>query len=114
MENISQNVYLGNQRSMTIPSCIFRLGGAAVLLSNKRTHARRAKCVQAWMNLFAMCARHVFWIADLEPLNLPKDTFAILQTLLSNPGQRTPRSAQVRAAAPCSRAHGLAGTRRKL
>lgn len=48
-ENITQNVYLGNQRSMNIPGCIFRLGGAAVLLSNKRADARRAKyaCLKA-------------------------------------------------------------------
>ncbi|EIE23299.1 hypothetical protein COCSUDRAFT_36731 [Coccomyxa subellipsoidea C-169] len=42
-ENISQNVYLGNQRSMSIPCCIFRLGGAAVLLSNRRRDAACAK-----------------------------------------------------------------------
>ena len=38
LENITENVYLGNQRSMTIPNCLFRLGGAAVLLSNRRRH----------------------------------------------------------------------------
>jgi len=36
-ENVTQNWYLGNQRSMLIPNCIFRVGGSAVLLSNRRT-----------------------------------------------------------------------------
>jgi len=43
-ENITQNIYLGKQRSMCIPGCIFRIGGAAVLLSNRRRDAWRAKC----------------------------------------------------------------------
>lgn len=44
-ENITQNIYLGKQRSMCIPGCIFRIGGAAVLLSNRRSDAWRAQCV---------------------------------------------------------------------
>ena len=44
-ENITQNIYLGKQRSMCIPGCIFRVGGAAVLLSNRRSDAWRAQCV---------------------------------------------------------------------
>lgn len=43
-ENITQNIYLGNQRSFTIPGCIFRIGGAAVMLSNRPRDAWRAKC----------------------------------------------------------------------
>lgn len=43
MENITQNWYSGNRRSMLIPNCLFRVGGAAVLLSNKRSDRRRAK-----------------------------------------------------------------------
>eukprot|EP00250_Pteridium_aquilinum_P005595 c15667_g1_i2 orf=410-1990(+) len=43
MENITQNWYLGNQRSMLIPNCLFRVGGAAILLSNKGRERRRAK-----------------------------------------------------------------------
>jgi hypothetical protein len=44
LENITENVYLGNQRSMTITNCLFRLGGAAVLLSNKARHWWSARC----------------------------------------------------------------------
>jgi FAE1/Type III polyketide synthase-like protein len=42
-ENITQNYYKGNQRSMLIPNCIFRIGGAAMILSNRRGEAWRAK-----------------------------------------------------------------------
>lgn len=34
-ENITQNWYFGNERSMLIPNCLFRVGGAAMLLSNR-------------------------------------------------------------------------------
>jgi hypothetical protein len=43
-ENITQNWYFGNQRSMLIPNCLFRVGGASLVLSNKATHAWQAKC----------------------------------------------------------------------
>ncbi|KAL9248487.1 3-ketoacyl-CoA synthase 4-like protein [Drosera capensis] len=43
MENITQNWYFGNKKSMLIPNCLFRVGGAAVLLSNKPADRRRAK-----------------------------------------------------------------------
>ncbi|KAI9180173.1 hypothetical protein LWI28_001965 [Acer negundo] len=42
-ENITQNWYFGNKKSMLIPNCLFRVGGAAVLLSNKPKDKRRAK-----------------------------------------------------------------------
>ncbi|XP_057794000.1 3-ketoacyl-CoA synthase 4-like [Salvia miltiorrhiza] len=42
-ENITQNWYFGNKKSMLIPNCLFRVGGAAVLLSNKSKDRRRAK-----------------------------------------------------------------------
>eukprot|EP00850_Spirogloea_muscicola_P006351 SM000030S11360 [mRNA] locus=s30:297216:299220:+ [translate_table: standard] len=42
-ENITQNWYFGNRRAMLIPNCLFRMGGAAVLLSNRRADSRRAK-----------------------------------------------------------------------
>ena len=34
-ENITQNWYFGEDRSMLIPNCLFRIGGAAIVLSNK-------------------------------------------------------------------------------
>ncbi|EFJ14869.1 hypothetical protein SELMODRAFT_437285 [Selaginella moellendorffii] len=43
MENITLNWYFGNERSMLVPNCLFRMGGAAILLSNKRSARRRAK-----------------------------------------------------------------------
>eukprot|EP00210_Caulerpa_lentillifera_P003773 g3605.t1 len=42
-ENLTQNWHWGNTRSMLIANCLFRLGGAAVLLSNKRRDYWRAK-----------------------------------------------------------------------
>ncbi|XAR59549.1 Very-long-chain 3-oxoacyl-CoA synthase [Bertholletia excelsa] len=42
-ENITQNWYFGNKKSMLIPNCLFRVGGAAILLSNKSSDRRRAK-----------------------------------------------------------------------
>lgn len=36
-ENITQNWYFGNDRSKIVPNCIFRMGGAAMLLTNKWT-----------------------------------------------------------------------------
>ncbi|KAH7652289.1 Very-long-chain 3-oxoacyl-CoA synthase protein [Dioscorea alata] len=43
MENITLNWYLGNDRSMLISNCLFRMGGAAILLSNKPSDRRRSK-----------------------------------------------------------------------
>lgn len=42
-ENITLNWYFGNDRSMLLCNCIFRMGGAAVLLSNKRRDRSRSK-----------------------------------------------------------------------
>ncbi|KAL2345944.1 hypothetical protein Fmac_007229 [Flemingia macrophylla] len=42
-ENITLNWYLGNDRSMLLCNCIFRMGGAAVLLSNKASDRARSK-----------------------------------------------------------------------
>ncbi|KAK6916582.1 FAE1/Type III polyketide synthase-like protein [Dillenia turbinata] len=42
-ENITQNWYFGNKKSMLIPNCLFRMGCSAVLLSNKSADKRRAK-----------------------------------------------------------------------
>ncbi|TMW96755.1 3-ketoacyl-CoA synthase 11-like [Solanum pennellii] len=42
-ENITLNWYLGNDRSKLVSNCLFRMGGAAILLSNKWTERRRSK-----------------------------------------------------------------------
>ena len=42
-ENITQNWYFRNYRSMLIPNCLFWVGGAAILLSNRYRDRRRAK-----------------------------------------------------------------------
>ncbi|VFQ97651.1 unnamed protein product [Cuscuta campestris] len=43
MENITLNWYFGNEKSMLLPNCLFRMGGSAVLLSNKNRDRRRSK-----------------------------------------------------------------------
>ena len=43
MENITLNWYFGNDRSMLVSNCLFRMGGAAVLLSNRPRDRRRSK-----------------------------------------------------------------------
>lgn len=42
-ENITLNWYFGNDRSKLVSNCIFRMGGAAMLLSNKRSARSRSK-----------------------------------------------------------------------
>lgn len=42
-ESSTMSWYMGNKKSMLLPNCLFRLGGAAVLLSNKHSERRRAK-----------------------------------------------------------------------
>ncbi|KAB2597887.1 3-ketoacyl-CoA synthase 1-like [Pyrus ussuriensis x Pyrus communis] len=42
-ENITLNWYFGNDKSMLLCNCIFRMGGAAVLLSNKNRDRARSK-----------------------------------------------------------------------
>ncbi|KAJ4840348.1 3-ketoacyl-CoA synthase 11 [Turnera subulata] len=42
-ENLTRNWYRGNERSMLVTNCLFRVGAAAVLLSNKFSDRRRSK-----------------------------------------------------------------------
>ncbi|KAI3880683.1 hypothetical protein MKX03_008094 [Papaver bracteatum] len=42
-ENIQQGAYLGTKKSMVISNCLFRIGGAAILLSNRSQDKQRAK-----------------------------------------------------------------------
>ncbi|EFJ29634.1 hypothetical protein SELMODRAFT_91671 [Selaginella moellendorffii] len=42
-ENITQNWYVGNDRSMLVTNCLFRIGGAAILLTNRTRDRHRAK-----------------------------------------------------------------------
>ncbi|KAI3796162.1 hypothetical protein L1987_38827 [Smallanthus sonchifolius] len=42
-EIITPNSYMGKERSMLLPNCLFRMGGAAVLLTNKRSKRKHAK-----------------------------------------------------------------------
>ncbi|XVF66578.1 hypothetical protein PTKIN_Ptkin10aG0048500 [Pterospermum kingtungense] len=43
MENVTLQWYTGNDRSMLVSNCIFRLGGAAILLSNRSSDRCRSK-----------------------------------------------------------------------
>ncbi|KAF8014419.1 hypothetical protein BT93_H0288 [Corymbia citriodora subsp. variegata] len=43
MENLTLNWYFGNDRSMLVSNCLFRMGGAAILLSNRSPNRRRSK-----------------------------------------------------------------------
>lgn len=42
-EILTPNSYMGKERAMLLPNCLFRMGGAAVLLSNRGHDRRRAK-----------------------------------------------------------------------
>lgn len=43
MENITLNWYFGNDRAMLLSNCLFRMGGAAILLSNRSSDRRLSK-----------------------------------------------------------------------
>ncbi|CAA2958460.1 3-ketoacyl- synthase 20-like [Olea europaea subsp. europaea] len=43
MENMTLNWYIGNNRPMLVTNCLFRMGGAAILLSNKSSDRRHSK-----------------------------------------------------------------------
>ncbi|XP_047315566.1 3-ketoacyl-CoA synthase 6-like [Impatiens glandulifera] len=42
-EIITPNYYQGQERAMLLPNCLFRMGGAAILMSNKSGNRARAK-----------------------------------------------------------------------
>lgn len=42
-EILTPNSYMGKERAMLLPNVLFRMGGAAILLSNRRADSRRAK-----------------------------------------------------------------------
>ncbi|CAO2828385.1 unnamed protein product [Amaranthus hypochondriacus] len=42
-EILTPNYYRGRERAMLLPSCLFRMGGATILLSNKSRYKREAK-----------------------------------------------------------------------
>jgi 3-ketoacyl-CoA synthase len=42
-ENLTQNLYKGNEKAMLLQNTLFRCGGCALLLSSRRSDARRAK-----------------------------------------------------------------------
>ncbi|XP_020251254.1 3-ketoacyl-CoA synthase 4-like, partial [Asparagus officinalis] len=42
-EIVTEHWYTGNNRSMLLANCLFRMGGAAILLSNKPSDSGRAK-----------------------------------------------------------------------
>ncbi|KAI3763846.1 hypothetical protein L2E82_13844 [Cichorium intybus] len=44
-EIITPNSYMGKERSMLLPNCLFRMGGAAILLTNKMSQRKRAKYI---------------------------------------------------------------------
>ncbi|XP_073049991.1 3-ketoacyl-CoA synthase 6 [Primulina eburnea] len=42
-EILTPNCYMGKERAMLLPNCLFRMGGAAILLSNRSSDRSRAK-----------------------------------------------------------------------
>ncbi|XP_065863193.1 3-ketoacyl-CoA synthase 11-like [Euphorbia lathyris] len=42
-ENITRNWYTGNERPMLVTNCLFRVGAAAILLTNRSSDRRRSK-----------------------------------------------------------------------
>lgn len=84
-ENITQNWYIGKRKSMLIPNCLFRVGGAAILLSNKRKDKGRSKyklnhVVRTHKGADDKCYRCVYQEQDEEArmgVTLSKDLMAI-------------------------------------
>ncbi|KAJ0096064.1 hypothetical protein Patl1_16445 [Pistacia atlantica] len=92
-EIITPNYYQGNERAMLLPNCLFRMGGAAILLSNRRSESRRAKyrlvhVVRTHKGADDKAYRCVFEEEDKEGkvgISLSKDLMAIAgEALKSN------------------------------
>ncbi|XP_068667850.1 3-ketoacyl-CoA synthase 4-like [Aristolochia californica] len=84
-ENITQNWYFGNKKSMLITNCLFRVGGAAVLLSNKSSDRGRSKyklvhIVRTHRGAGDRAFRCIYQEQDetgMVGISLPKDLMAI-------------------------------------
>ncbi|KAF2311098.1 hypothetical protein GH714_019479 [Hevea brasiliensis] len=84
-EIITPNYYQGKERAMLLPNCLFRMGGAAILLSNRRSQRWRAKyrlvhVVRTHKGADDKAYRCVFEEEDKEGkvgINLSKDLMAI-------------------------------------
>ncbi|XP_022977495.1 3-ketoacyl-CoA synthase 6 [Cucurbita maxima] len=92
-EIITPNYYKGNERAMLLPNCLFRMGGAAILLSNRRSERHRAKyrlvhVVRTHKGADDKAYRCVFEEQDKEGkvgISLSKDLMAIAgEALKSN------------------------------
>ncbi|KAI4339449.1 hypothetical protein MLD38_024393 [Melastoma candidum] len=92
-EIITPNSYQGNERAMLLPNCLFRMGGAAILLSNRWSDMRRAKyklvrVVRTHKGSDDKAYRCVFQEEDKEGkvgISLSKDLMAIAgEALKSN------------------------------
>ena len=92
-EIITPNYYQGNERAMLLPNCLFRMGGAAILLSNRKQERKRAKyrlvhVVRTHKGSNEKAFRCVFEEEDKEGkvgISLSKDLMAIAgEALKSN------------------------------
>ncbi|KAG4998603.1 hypothetical protein JHK84_029638 [Glycine max] len=92
-EIITPNYYQGKERAMLLPNCLFRMGGAAILLSNRTSERRRAKyrlvhVVRTHKGADDKAYRCVFEEEDREGkvgISLQKDLMAIAgEALKSN------------------------------
>ncbi|KAG6765855.1 3-ketoacyl-CoA synthase 5 [Populus alba] len=92
-EIITPNYYQGNERAMLLPNCLFRMGGSAILLSNRRSHRWSAKyrlvhVVRTHKGADDKAYRCVFEEEDKEGkvgINLSKDLMTIAgEALKSN------------------------------
>ncbi|KAG8076281.1 hypothetical protein GUJ93_ZPchr0006g41428 [Zizania palustris] len=81
-ETITPNYYVGKERAMLLPNCLFRMGGAAVLLSTSRAKARfrLSRVVRTLTGAQDNAYRCVFQEEDGEGhrgINLNKDLMTI-------------------------------------